>query len=84
MAKVMEKPEEIKVSINVKGVPLNLSRNGKRERINGIYDKWRVAGQWLGTETENLYFRVKTSKGLVCDIYHDMTSNQWYLVRIYD
>jgi hypothetical protein len=30
------------------------------------------------------YFRVKTSKGMVCDIYRDMPGDNWYLLRIHD
>ncbi len=84
MAKLLEKPEEIRVSVNTSGVPLILLRDGKREKITGIYNRWRVADQWWGKEIERHYFTVKTSKGLVCDIYHDIISNHWYLAKIYD
>lgn len=77
MGKQLEKPEEIKVTINVKGVPLSFLRNGKRERITAIYDRWPA-------ETEKDYFRVKTSRGLVYDIYHDLANNRWYLAKIHD
>lgn len=84
MAKLLEKPEEIRVSVNTSGVPLSLLRNGRRERITRIYDRWRLADQWWGEGVERHYFRVKTSKGLVCDIYHDLVANIWYLSRIHD
>ena len=75
--KALKKPEDIKVTVNVKGMPLSLLREGRRERITKIYDRWRV-------ETEKDYFRVKTSRGLVYDIYHDIPNNRWYLAKIYD
>ena len=84
MARVLEKPEEIKVSSNVKGVPLSLTRNGKREKISSIYQHWRVTDEWWGKEIQRDYFRVKTSKGLACDIYHDIAANSWYLSKIHD
>lgn len=77
MAKLSKKPEEIKVTVNIKGAPLSLLRNGKREKITAIYDRWRV-------ETEKDYFKVKTSRGLVYDIYHEIADNRWYLAKIYD
>ena len=77
MGEVLKRPEEIKVTANVKGVPVSLLRNDKREKITRIYDRWRV-------ETEKDYFRVKTSRGLVYDIYHDVVNNCWYLAKIYD
>ena len=77
MVKQLKKPEEIKVTANVKGAPLSLLRSGKRQKITGIYDRW-----WM--ETEKAYFRVKTSEELVYDIYHDVANNRWYLAKIHD
>lgn len=77
MGEVLKRPEEIKVTANVKGVPVSLLRDVKREKITAIYDRWCV-------EAEKDYFRVKTSRGLVYDIYHDVANNRWYLAKIYD
>lgn len=79
MAKTREK-EELKVSVNVQGVPLNLARNGQSQRITKVYKNWRVAQP--GTSCN--YFTVKTSRGLVYDIYRDTTDSCWYLSKVYD
>jgi len=77
MAKQLKEPEGIKVTANIKGVPVSLSRKGKREKITAIYDRWEE-------EPEKNYFRVKTSRGLIYDIYHDIENKYWYLAKIYD
>ena len=84
MAKVLEKPEELKVSVNIQGIPVTLARNGGRQRITRVYQHWRVVEEWWGREMTRNYFRVKTNKGLVCDIYRDMPNGNWYLSQIYD
>ena len=84
MAKLLEKPEEVKVSANVQGVPLTLVRNGEAQRITKVYQHWRVVEEEWGKEIPRNYFRVKTNKGLVCDIYRDMSAGGWYLSGIYD
>ena len=84
MAKLLEKPEELKVSVNIQGVPLTLVRNGKAQRITKVYQRWRAVEQWCGKEILRICFRVKTSQGLVCDIHRDMPTGCWYLSRIYD
>ncbi len=84
MAKVLEKPEELKVRVNVQGVPLTLARNGEKQRVTKVYENWQTVEEWWGKEITRNYFRVKTSKGLVCDIYRDMPSGNWYLSQIYD
>jgi hypothetical protein len=79
LAKILEK-EGLKVSVNVQGVPLTLARNGEAQRVTKVYKNWRVA------EPEILrnYFTVKTSRGLVYDIYRDMPGGGWYLSKVYD
>ena len=84
MAKVQEKPEELKVRVNIQGVPLTLARNGDKQRVTKVYENWQTVEEWWGKEITRNYFRVKTSKGLVCDIYRDMPDNNWYLNQIYD
>ena len=84
MAKILEKPEELKVSVNMQGVPLTLVRNGESQRITKVYEQWRVTEEWWGKEILRNYFKVKTNKGLVYDIYRDTPGGGWYLSRIYD
>jgi hypothetical protein len=84
LAKVLEKPEELRVTVNVRGIPLSLARNGDRQRITRVYEEWQKDEEWWGKEMSCHYFRVKTSKGMVCDIYRDMPSGNWYLSRIHD
>jgi hypothetical protein len=84
LARILEKPEELKVRVNVQGVPLALVRNGESQRITKVYDQWRVAEEWWGKEILKNYFRVKTNKVLVYDIYRDTLNDCWYLSKVYD
>ena len=77
MTRVLKNPEEIKVTSNIKGVPVNLTRAGKREKITAIYDRWEE-------EPEKSYFKIKTSRGHGYDIFHDVPNNRWCLAKIYD
>jgi len=84
LARLLEKPEELKVSVNMQGVPLTLVRDGEKQRVIKVYEQWRVAEEWWGKEIIRNYFKVKTNRGLVYDIYRDMPGGNWYLSRIYD
>ncbi len=84
MTKLMEKPKELRVTINVEGIPLTLFRDGKGERITKVYQHWRVAEQWWEQEITKEYFTIKTSAGLVYDIYRDELTDSWYLSRIHN
>jgi len=84
MAKLLEKPEELRVTANIEGTPLTITRNGKAERVTRIYQRWNVSEQLFQQEILKNYFKVRTSKGVICDIYRDTASNSWYLGRICD
>jgi len=84
LAKILEKPEELTVTMNVRGVPLTLARNGEKQRVTRVYRSWQSAEEWWGKEVTRNYFMVKTNKGLVCDIYRDMPGDIWYLSRIHE
>jgi hypothetical protein len=84
LAKILEKPTELAVTVNVQGIPLSLDIDGGRQRVTKVYEKWQKVEEWWGKEMARNYFRVKTSKGIVCDIYRDMPDGGWYLSRIHD
>ena len=84
MSRQLEKAEEIEVKTNIAGVPVNLTRKGHREKVAAIYEHWRLADEWWGKEVERDYFRVRTSTGIVLDIYRDSKANRWYTDRIHD
>ncbi len=81
MAKLLEQPEELKVTANIEGTPLTVSRNGKPERVTRIYQQWQVSDEIPEQDNLKNYFRIKTSKGLY-DIYRESISNSWYLGRV--
>jgi len=83
MIEQVEELCEIRVSTNIKGVPLSFTRNGHRDKVAAIYEHWRVANESPSNKPEREYFRIKTSKRLVCDIYRDMMANRWYVGRIH-
>jgi hypothetical protein len=84
LAKILEKPTELAVTVNVQGIPLSLDIDGDRQRVTKVYEKWRSVEEWWGKEVSRNYFRVKTNKGIVCDIYRDVPEGGWYLSRIHD
>ena len=78
MSRLLEQPEALKVTANIAGTPITVSRNGKPERVNRIYQQWQVSEEVPGSDSPRNYFRVRTSKGLY-DIFRDTASNSWYL-----
>lgn len=84
MAKLLEKPEELRVTVDVEGIPLSIIREGKAERVTRIHQHWHASEQLWSQEISKSCFGIGTNKGIVYDIYHDTISNLWYLNRIYN
>ena len=84
MSKQLQKTQEIEVKTNMAGMPVSLTRNGRRERVTAIYERWRLSDEWWGKNVERDYFRVRTGTGIVFDICRDTESKHWYLNRIHD
>ncbi len=84
MAKLLEKPEELRVNANIEGTPLTIARDGKIERVTRIYQQWQATEQLFEQEILKNYFRIRTSRGGTYDIYRDTVSGFWYLGRVYD
>ena len=83
MSKQLHKAQQIEVKTNMAGMPVSLTRNGRRQRVTAIYERWRLSDQWWGRKVERDYFRIRTTT-TVCDIYRDTGSNHWYLDKMHD
>jgi hypothetical protein len=55
-------------------------------RILEVCNCWRIHARWWEHEQAvwREYFKVTTDSGLLCLIYHDLQSGDWFLSRIYD
>ena len=80
----MEELCEIRVSTKIEGVPLSFTRNGHREKVAAIYEHREATNELQINKHERKCFRIKTSKGLMCDIYRDMMAKRWYLGKTHE
>lgn len=52
--------------------------------VEKILERWRDTGCWWEGESEKAFFRVLCQDGGIREIYCDLTSQQWFLYRVYD
>ncbi len=74
---------EITVRADERGIPESLTLKSNRRKVVKFYDRWRIADSWWADEVNRDYFQVELSNGSVCNIYHDMIADRWYLARSY-
>ncbi|MBI4188836.1 MAG: hypothetical protein HY529_06485 [Chloroflexi bacterium] len=83
MAEVLGMTPEVTVKADETGTPESLSLKSNRCKVVRVYDRWRIADSWWAEEVSRDYFRVELGNGSVCNIYHDMMTDRWYLTRSY-
>ena len=83
MAEILGMTLEITVRADEMGTPESLTLNSNRRKVVNVYDRWRITDSWWADEVRRDYFRVELSNGSVCNIYHDMIADQWYLTKSY-
>ena len=84
MSKLFHEAITLEVKENIQHRPISFLYKGRKEGIKEICAQWRVSQEWWGSAVDREYFRVRTLRGIVCEIYRDMPTGAWYLQRIYD
>jgi hypothetical protein len=83
MTSLVEMPITTKVSVNIQGTPLNIYVNGMIERITKIYQNWISSDREISGNVKKKYYTVRTNQSKVYDIYHESTSDMWFLDKIH-
>jgi hypothetical protein len=84
MNKLFHEAITLEVKEDVRHRPVAFSYKGGNEGVEEICEQWRVSQEWWKNTTDREYFRVRTVRGIVCEMYRDLPTGAWYLQRIYD
>jgi hypothetical protein len=84
MSKLFHEAITLEVQEDIQHRPTAFLYKGGREGVEEICEQWRVSQEWWKRATDREYFRVRTARGIVCEMYRDLLTGAWYLQRIYD
>jgi hypothetical protein len=84
MNKLFYESITLEVKENIQHRPISFLYKGRKEGVEEICQQWRVSREWWKKPTDREYFRVRTVRDIVCEIYRDLLTGAWYLQRIYD
>jgi hypothetical protein len=84
MSKLFHEAITLEVQEDIQYRPTAFLYKGGREGVEEICEQWRVSQEWWKRATAREYFRVRTVRGIVCEMYRDLLTGAWYLQRIYD
>jgi hypothetical protein len=78
--------ESIRARADRAGHPIAFVFQGYPHRVESVeeareprLDWWSPAG-----EIHRTYYLVSTDRGMICEIYRDMLTGDWFLARVFD
>ena len=82
MTRLLSSPAAIDVTLNNDGAPIF---------ITGFYSgsidpiaRWKVETSWWDQPVVREYWKALLNNNLLCELYHDVSRNEWFVERIYD
>jgi hypothetical protein len=78
--------EPVQVAAGPAGTPQAFLWRGGWHPVAAVANRWRVRVSWwiLEGEAWQEYIKLTTTDGLLCILAHDLRSDAWRLVRLYD
>ena len=55
--------------------------------FSGVIDpiaRWKVETSWWKKPVVREYWKALLNSNLLCELYHDIDSDEWFLERVYD
>ena len=84
MSKLFHEAIILEVKEDIQHRPISFLYKAREECVKEICEQWRVSQEWWRNAVDREYFRVRTVRGIVCEMYRDLLTGAWYLQRIYD
>ncbi|TMC90618.1 MAG: hypothetical protein E6I69_07785 [Chloroflexi bacterium] len=82
MTRLLSPPNEVMVTLRPGGIPAFISGTW-----SGTVDpiaRWKVETGWWNQSVVREYWKVLLNSELLCELYHDLARDEWFVERIYD
>ena len=82
MTRLLTPPTAVDVTLDVGGAPTSIAG-----AYSGSIDpiaRWKVESRWWDRPVVREYWRALLNNDLLCELYHDMSSNEWFVERVFD
>lgn len=82
MTRLLSPPAAVEVTVAADGTPAFITG-----AFSGAIDpiaRWKVETGWWKEPIVREYWKALLNSNLLCELYHDLQANQWFIERIYD
>jgi hypothetical protein len=82
VTRLLSPPTPVEVTVAADGTPAFITGP-----FSGSIDpiaRWKVETGWWKTPVVREYWKALLNSALLCELYHDLQANRWFVERIYD
>ena len=82
MTRLLSPPAIVQVTLSADGTPSFITGE-----FSGSIDpiaRWKVETEWWNEVVIREYWKVLLNSNLLCELYHDLSRDKWFVERVYD
>lgn len=82
MTRLLSPPAVVEVTLSADGTPGFI-----KGEFSGSIDpiaRWKVETEWWNQPVIREYWKALLNSSLLCELYHDLSSDEWFVERVYD
>ncbi len=86
MTRLWPAGDPVQVTIGPDGLPCAVRWQGTWHPVASIARRWRVRASWWTPDAEawREYVKLTTTDGLLCTLFCDLRTGEWFCSRLYD
>ena len=82
MTRLLSPPTSVIVTLGAGDTPAFLS--GALAGTVVPIARWKVETEWWDQPVVREYWKLLLNSELLCELYHDLTRDEWFVERVYD
>jgi hypothetical protein len=82
MTRLLSPPAAVEVTLSADGTPCFI-----KGAFSGSIDpiaRWKVETEWWNLPVVREFWKAVLNSNLLCELYHDLNSDEWFVERVYD
>jgi hypothetical protein len=82
VTRLLSPPAAVEVTLSPDGTPCFISG-----ALSGTIDpiaRWKVETEWWQKAVIREYWKALLNSNLLCELYHDLDRDEWFVERVYD
>jgi len=82
VTRLLSPPAIVQVTLSADGTPSFITGE-----FSGSIDpiaRWKVETEWWNEVVIREYWKVLLNSNLLCELYHDLSRDKWFVERVYD